>query len=148
MLQLIGIFIDAFFSFHNLEHLSSTCLIDYKEMRGIYIVIRYIWRGTPGDVADVPATKLPFTYLISTLSFPLQSCRSRYNCVVIFLKELFFASASDSSGARVSKSGTWNSRDVGFVTWRSSSYVLSTIVPKQGQSGCGLPDARPRPCPH
>ena len=22
------------------------------------------------------------------------------------------------------------------------------IVPKQEQSGCGLPDARPRPCPH
>ena len=38
---------------------------------------RNIWRGTPGDEAYVPATKLPFTYRISTLSFPLQSCRSR-----------------------------------------------------------------------
>ena len=60
-----------------------------------------------GDEADVPATKLPFTYRILTLSFPLQRCRSRYNCVVIFLKGLFFASASDSygEGARMSKSG-------------------------------------------
>ena len=60
-----------------------------------------------GDEADVPATKLPFTYRILTLSFPLQRCRSRYNCVVIILKALFFASANDSSGARtiVSKSG-------------------------------------------
>ena len=68
-----------------------------------------IWRGTPSDKADVPTTKLPFTYRISTLSFPLQSCPSRYNYVVIFLKGLFFASACDSSGAgtRVSKSGTW-----------------------------------------
>ena len=36
-----------------------------------------IWRWTPGNVADVSATELPFTYRISTLSFPLQSCRSR-----------------------------------------------------------------------
>ena len=64
---------------------------------------------TPGDAADVPASKLLSTYRISTISFPLQSCRFRFNCVVIFLKGLFFASASDSSGAGtgVSISGTW-----------------------------------------
>ena len=58
--------------------------------------------------ADVSATKLPFTYQILTLSFPLHSCRSRYNVSRIFLKGLFFASASDSSeaGTRVPKSGT------------------------------------------
>ena len=44
----------------------------------------------PGDKADVHATKLPFTYRISKLSFPLQGCHSRYNCVVIFLKGLLF----------------------------------------------------------
>ena len=68
-----------------------------------------IWRGTPGDEADVPATELPLTYWISTLSFPLHSCRSRYNLSRIFLKGLFFASESDSSGAgtRVSKFGAW-----------------------------------------
>ena len=46
-------------------------------------------RGTPGDDADVPATKLPFTYRISALSFPLQSCRSQCNYVVIFLRVIF-----------------------------------------------------------
>ena len=30
-----------------------------------------------GDKADVPASKLVFTYQISTLSFPHQSCRSQ-----------------------------------------------------------------------
>ena len=56
----------------------------------------HIWRGTPGYEADTP-------------SFTLQSCRSWYNCVVITLKGLFLASASDNFGAetRVSKSGTW-----------------------------------------
>ena len=33
--------------------------------------------GTPGDEADVLATKLPLTYRISILSFSLQSRRSR-----------------------------------------------------------------------
>ena len=63
-----------------------------------------IWRGLPGDEADVPASKLPFTDRIWTLSFPLQSCQSRYNCVVIFLQGLFFASTSDSFVAGTSAS--------------------------------------------
>ena len=36
-----------------------------------------IWRVTPGDKAGVPATKLSFTYRISILSFPHQSCCSQ-----------------------------------------------------------------------
>ena len=36
-----------------------------------------ILQGTPGNVADVSATELPFTYRISTLSFTLQDCCSR-----------------------------------------------------------------------
>ena len=39
---------------------------------------------TPGDTADVPATKLLSTYGISTLSFPIQSCRSRSNVLLYF----------------------------------------------------------------
>ena len=45
---------------------------------------------------------MPLTYRISTLSFPLHSCRSRYNVSRIFLKRLFFASESDSSVAGTS----------------------------------------------
>ena len=56
-------------------------------------------RGTSGDKADVPAIELSLTYRVSTLSFSLHSCRSRYSVSRIFLKELFFASESDSSGA-------------------------------------------------
>ena len=89
----------------------NAALADFYAVCNFYPIIHVdgIWRGMPGDKADVPAPKLPFTYRISTLLLPLQSCRSRYNCVVIFLKGLLFASASDSSGAgtRVSKSGTW-----------------------------------------
>ena len=71
--------------------------------------VKSIWRGTPGDKADVPATKLPLTYRILTLSFPRHSFRSRYNVSRIFLKGLFFASESDSFGAgtRMAKFGTW-----------------------------------------
>ena len=53
-------------------------------------ILLYIWRETPGDEADVPATELPFTYRISAPSCPLQSCHSRYNSVVMFLQGLFF----------------------------------------------------------
>ena len=46
----------------------------------------YIWQGTPGDKADVPATELPLTYRISPSSFPLQSCRSRMQKIIPFEK--------------------------------------------------------------
>ena len=69
---------------------STKYLLSYLCCRTIrYLSTYHIWRGKPGDEADVPATKLPLTNRISTLSFPLQSCRSRYNCVVIFLKGPF-----------------------------------------------------------
>ena len=42
-----------------------------KEVITSILYIVHIWRGTPGDAADVPATKLPSTYRILTLSFPL-----------------------------------------------------------------------------
>ena len=82
-----------------------------SKKKAVVKVLNYtcIWRGTPGDEADVPATELPLTYQISTLSFPLHICRSRYNVSRLFLKGLFFASKSDSSGAgrRMAKFGTW-----------------------------------------
>ena len=65
-----------------------------------------ICRGTPGDEADVSATELPLTYRISTLSFPLHSCRSRYNVSRIFLKGLFFASESETALERERGWGT------------------------------------------
>ena len=49
---------------------------------------RYMTRNA-SDQADVSHTELPLTYRISPLSFPLQSCRSRYDCVIIFLKGFF-----------------------------------------------------------
>ena len=49
----------------------------------------YLWRGTAGDEADVPATKLPCTYRISIPSFPLHICRSRYNVSSYFYRDYF-----------------------------------------------------------
>ena len=82
----------------------------------------YIWRWTPGNVADVSATStgLPFTYRISTLS-----SRS-YD--VMFLPLETWRHRSDSSGAGrecwnpVRERQLW-SGDVGYVTWRSPSFV-------------------------
>ena len=73
----------------------------------------YLWRGTPDDANDVPATKLQSTYRISTLLLQY---------VIIFP---FLASTNDSSGSgtRVSKFETLCSGDVGYVTWRSLSNI-------------------------
>ena len=79
---------------------------------------------------DIPAAKLPFTYRITTLSFPLKSCRSRYNRVVIFLKGLFFASASDNFRAgneSVKIRYMTGSGDVGHVTWRHRHFSLGDL---------------------
>ena len=56
-------------------------------------------RGTPGDKADVAATQLPLKYRISTLSFPLQSCRSRMRKIVPLKKWATNCIGSDSYGA-------------------------------------------------
>ena len=73
-------------------------------------------------------------------TYPLQSCRSRtqfrhscsrfrYNCVVIFLKGLFlYPWATALERERESRNPVRKrqlcSGDVGFVTWRSLSYVI------------------------
>ena len=89
---------------------------------------RYIWRGTPGDKADVPATKLPLTYRILTLSFPLQSCRSWYNDSLWFLKRWFLHPRATALEREREFRNPVSERqlfsgDVGYVTWRSPSYV-------------------------
>ena len=60
------------------------------------------------QLADVSATRLPFTYRILTLSFPLQSCRSRMQKIIPLENCATQCSGSDSYGAgtRVSKFGT------------------------------------------
>ena len=103
-----------------------------KHDTNISIINQSIWRGTPGDEADVPATELPFTYRISTLSFPLHSCRSRYNVSRIFLKGLFLhlrATALERERGWLNsvRKRQLCSGDVGFVTWRSSSYVCHVL---------------------
>ena len=82
--------------------------------------------GTPGDEADVSATKLPFTYQISTLSFPLQSCRSRYDCIVIFLKIIFC----------IRERQLWSGNESVEIRYVNGSFVagtsaLSPDVPRQ-----------------
>ena len=64
---------------------------------------------TPGNVADVSAKNLPFTYQVSTLPFPLQSCRSRMQKTIPLEKHVTHCIGSDSYGAgtRKSKYGSW-----------------------------------------
>ena len=48
---------------------SLTCILRFTEDMELiffYQELLYIWRGTPGDIPDVYATKLLSTYLIST----------------------------------------------------------------------------------
>ena len=68
---------------------------------------------------------------------PAPEDSSRYNRVVIFLKGLFFASASDSSEWKRECQNPVRKRqlcsgDVGYVTWRSQSYVHQTRIASIG----------------
>ena len=77
-----------------------------------------IWRGTQGDEADVPATKLSFTYRISTLLLPLQLqlCRHISKGIIFWYPRARTTASRNPVRERQLCSG-----DVGFVTWRSSS---------------------------
>ena len=91
-----------------IEHCNCMCLLPDIRQNGwftlLHSVALHIWLGTPGDEADVPATKLPLTYRISTFSLPLQSCRS-------WMQRISPSKYDDTivmgAAARMSKSGTW-----------------------------------------
>ena len=89
---------------------------------------RCIIRGTPGDNTDVPATKLSLTYRILTLSFPLQSCRSRMQKIIPKMRDTIVSGSTATERERECLKSVRErqlcSGDVGFVTWRSSSYSL------------------------
>ena len=75
------------------------------------------------DKADVPATKLPVPYRISTLSFPLDSCRSRYNVSRIFLKGLFFC---------IQERQLWSGNEDGEIRYVSDNSVAGTSALSPG----------------
>ena len=86
-----------------------------------------IWRLTPVDIAVIPATKLPFTYRILTLSSrsravtPMTSWFKREKHEVIGATALERDECQNSVHERQLCSG-----DKGFVTWRSPSYVANS----------------------
>ena len=88
------------------------------------------WRGTPGDKADVPATKLPLTYLFLTSLVPAPelSLSDAKNDPCRKMRDTLYREQQLWSGNQDCQKSVRERqlciRNVGFVTWRSSSFFF------------------------